>query len=44
MKKFFKSTIVQLLIAVILGIVVGLFIEDGALTLITDTFERKMKK
>lgn len=34
MKKFFKSTIVQLLIAVVLGIVVGLFIEGGALNVI----------
>lgn len=34
MKKFFKSTIVQLLIAVILGIVVGLFIEGGALNVV----------
>lgn len=31
MKKFFKSTIVQLLIAVVLGIVVGLFIEGAPL-------------
>lgn len=34
MKKFFKSTIVQLLIAVILGIVVGLFIEGVALNVV----------
>lgn len=34
MKKFFKSTIVQLLIAVVLGIVIGLFIEGGALNVI----------
>lgn len=34
MKKFFKSTIVQLLIAVILGVVVGLFIEGGALNVV----------
>ena len=34
MKKFFKSTIVQLLIAVVLGIVVGLFVEGGALKVI----------
>ncbi len=34
MKKIFKSTIVQLLIAVILGIVVGLFIEGGALNVV----------
>lgn len=34
MKKFFKSTIVQLLIAVVLGVVIGLFIEGGALNVI----------
>lgn len=34
MKKFFKSTIVQLLIAVVLGIVIGLFIDGGALNVI----------
>lgn len=34
MKKFFKSTIVQLLIAVVLGVVIGLFIDGGALNVI----------
>lgn len=34
MKKFFKNTIVQLLIAVILGIVVGLYIEGGLLSVV----------
>lgn len=34
MKKFFKSTIVQLLIAVLIGIVAGMFIKESALAVV----------